>query len=89
MTYQAGKTQSDFLINNLICPTLLGKSKGQLGGSSNKSQNTLYPKNKCNLHFRAKMQVTSTLWSEIKSSTKLDLRFRLKWTKGGPNTQEN
>ena len=28
-----GMSQSDFLINNLICPTLLGTSKGQLGGS--------------------------------------------------------
>ena len=26
-----GMSQSDFLINNLICPTLLGTSKGQLG----------------------------------------------------------
>jgi hypothetical protein len=33
MTWHVGMSQSDFLINNLICPTLLGTSKGQLGGS--------------------------------------------------------
>ena len=34
-------SQSDFLINNLICPTLLGTSKGQLGGSCWRSLTTI------------------------------------------------
>ena len=34
-------SQSDFLINNLICPTLLETSKGQLGGSCWRSLTTI------------------------------------------------
>ena len=87
--------QSDFLINNLICPTLLRTSKGQLGGFcwrsltiisrcqfdqkimrvcisythlySIKSLNHTLPSRKCKLCFWANMQVTSTLWPDIKS----------------------
>ena len=33
MTWQVVKSQRDFLINNLICPTLLRTSQRQLGGS--------------------------------------------------------
>ena len=41
MTWQVSTSQSDFLINNLICPTLLGTSKGQLGGSCWRSLTTI------------------------------------------------
>ena len=37
-----GTSQSDFLINNLICPTLLGTSKGQLEGSYWRSQMIIF-----------------------------------------------
>ena len=39
--WHEGMSQSDFLINNLICPTLLGTSKGQLGGSCWRSLTTI------------------------------------------------
>ena len=41
----------------------------------------------CKLCFQANMQVTSTLWPNIKSQKLSEHRFRLRWTKSDARTQ--
>src|SRR6185503_11650473 len=41
----------------------------------------------CKLCFQANMQVTSTLWPDIKSQKLSEHRFRLRWTKCDARTQ--
>ena len=41
----------------------------------------------CKLCFQANMQVTSTLWPDIKSQKLSEHRFRLRWTKSDARTQ--
>ena len=41
----------------------------------------------CKLCFHANMQVTSTLWPDIKSQKLSEHRFRLRWTKSDARTQ--
>ena len=45
------------------------------------------PFRKCKLCFTANMQVTSTLWLDIKSQKLPEHRFRLRWTKSDARTQ--
>ena len=49
--------------------------------------NHTLPFRKCKLCFRANMQVTSTLWPDIKSQKLSEHRFRLGWTKSDARTQ--
>ena len=50
-----------------------------------KSLNHTLPIRICKLCFQANMQVTSTLWSDIKSQKLSEHRFRLRWIRqGGP-----
>ena len=41
----------------------------------------------CKLCFQANMQVTSTLWPDIKAQKLSEHRFRLRWTKSDARTQ--
>ena len=41
----------------------------------------------CKLCFQANMQVTSTLWPDIKSQKLAEHQFRLRWTKSNVRTQ--
>ena len=52
-----------------------------------KSLNHTLTFRKCKLRFRANMQVTSTLWHDIKSQKLSEHRFRLRWTKSDARTQ--
>ena len=52
-----------------------------------KSLNHTLPFRICKLCFRANMQVTSTLWPDIKSQKLSEHRFRLNWTKCSQRTQ--
>ena len=52
-----------------------------------KSLNHILPFRICKLCFQANMQVTSTLWPDIKSQKLLEHRFRLRWTKSDARTQ--
>ena len=52
-----------------------------------KSLNHTLPFRICKLCFQANMQVTSTLWPDIKSQKLLEHRFRLRWTKSDARTQ--
>src|SRR6185312_15915138 len=52
-----------------------------------KSLNHTLSFRKCKLCFRANMQVTSTLWPDIKSQKLSEHRFRLRWTKSDARTQ--
>ena len=56
-----------------------------------KSLNHTLPFRKCKLCFGANMQVTSTLWPDIKSQKLSEHRFRLRWTKSDakPNSNES
>ena len=52
-----------------------------------KSLNHTLPFRICKLCFQANMQVTSTLWPDIKSQKLSEHRFRLRWTKSDARTQ--
>ena len=52
-----------------------------------KSLNHTLPFRICKLCVQANMQVTSTLWPDIKSQKLSEHRFRLKWTKSDARTQ--
>ena len=52
-----------------------------------KSLNHTLPFRICTLCFQANMQVTSTLWPDIKSQKLSEHRFRLRWTKSDARTQ--
>src|SRR6185312_17429704 len=52
-----------------------------------KSLNHTLPFRICKLCFQTNMQVTSTLWPDIKSQKLLEHRFRLRWTKSDARTQ--
>ena len=52
-----------------------------------KSLNHTLPFRICKLCFQANMQVTSTLWPNIKSQKLSEHRFRLRWTKSDARTQ--
>ena len=52
-----------------------------------KSLNHTLPFRICKLCFQDNMQVTSTLWPDIKSQKLLEHRFRLRWTKSDARTQ--
>src|SRR6185437_7365169 len=52
-----------------------------------KSLNHTLPFRICKLCFQANMQVTSTLWPDIKSQKLSKHRFRLRWTKSNARTQ--
>ena len=52
-----------------------------------KSLNHTLPFRICQLCFQANMQVTSTLWPDIKSQKLSEHRFRLRWTKSDARTQ--
>ena len=51
------------------------------------SLNHTLPFRICELCFQANMQVTSTLWPDIKSQKLSEHRFRLRWTKSDARTQ--
>ena len=51
-----------------------------------KSLNHTLPFSISKLCFQANMQVTSTLWPDIKSQKLSEHRFRLNWTKCSPRT---
>ena len=52
-----------------------------------KSLNHTLPFRICKLCFQANLQVTSTLWPDIKSQKLSEHRFRLRWTKSDARTQ--
>src|SRR6185369_9918182 len=52
-----------------------------------KSLNHTLPFRICKLCFQANMQVTSTLWPDIKLQKLSKHRFRLRWTKSDARTQ--
>jgi hypothetical protein len=52
-----------------------------------KSLNHTLPFRICKLSFQANMQVTSTLWHDIKSQKLSEHQFRLRWTKSDARTQ--
>jgi hypothetical protein len=52
-----------------------------------KSLNHTLPFRICKLCFQANMQVTSTLWLDIKSQKLSEHRFKLRWTKSDTRTQ--
>ena len=52
-----------------------------------KSLNHTLSFRKCKLCFRANMQVTSTLWPDIKSQKLSEHQFRLRWTKSHARTK--
>src|SRR6185312_15662735 len=52
-----------------------------------KSLNHTLPSRKRKLCFGANMQVTSTVWPDIKSQKLSEHRFRLRWTKSDARTQ--
>ena len=54
---------------------------------SKKSINHTSPSRKCKMCFWANMQISSTLWLDIKSQKISEHWFRLKWTKSGSRTQ--
>ena len=51
-----------------------------------KSLNHTLPFRICKLCFQANIQITSTLWPDIKSQKLSEHRFRLNWTKCSPRT---
>ena len=52
-----------------------------------KSLNHTLPFRICKLCFQANMQITSTLWPDIKPQKLSEHRFRLRWTKSDARTQ--
>ena len=52
-----------------------------------KSLNHTLPSRKCKLCFWANIQVTSTLWPDIKSQKLSERRFKFVWTKSGSRNQ--